>query len=760
VTVTAHAPSNRPIGSPIERLEDLRFLRGRGEFVDDVPSANALHAVLLRSSVAHGRIRSIDTSAAQKRPGVHAVITAKDIGEIPVITMRQELLPEFKPYQQPVIASDKVRYVGEPIAVVVADSAALAEDALDAIALDIEALPPVADRATSRKNESLLFEATGRNHIITLSARKGDAEAAFKDAPYTRRERFSVQRFSAVTMEPRGLLAEWDAAKGHLTVSGMTKVVFHNRLILAKQLALPEDAITMIEADVGGGFGVRGEFYPEDFLIPFAARKLNRPVKWIEDRRENLIASNHARDAECELEIACERDGTIRGLRGSGAADLGAYIRTNGVTAARNTAQVLTGPYRVPNIDFEMALLLTNKTPSGTYRGPGRFEADFFRERLFDMTANDLGIDRVEFRRRNLVAEREMPWSFPNVQPLDQGSETDTGDYQQTLDRCLQDFGWAEKQKLQAKLIDGRRHGIAVGCYLEGGGSGPRENVRLVLERDGTVSLYTGSSSVGQGVETVMAQIAADALDMPMARINRVQHGSTTYVKRGYGSYSSRSIVMGGSAIVQAAGFLKDAIRAAAAKRLQCEPNEISIDGDNAVGRNGTSVALSALAADGIASEGTYSSNKRTYSYGAHAAHVAVDPGTGHVALIDYMAVEDVGRIINPLTLHGQTVGAIVQGLGGALLEHLAYDSEGQFLSGTLADYLLPTASDFPVIRAHALEEKPAPHNPLGAKGAGEGGIIPVGGVIANAVANALGVEPNILPLSPPRVWELIQSKR
>jgi carbon-monoxide dehydrogenase large subunit len=762
--VTAHATSNRPIGSPVERLEDLRFLRGRGEYVDDVSSPDALHAVFLRSSVAHGRIRSIDVSAALKRPGVRAVITAadivgKDLGDIPVITMRQELLPEFKPYQQPVIAKDKVRYVGEPIAVVVADSAALAEDALEAIALDIEALPAVADRATSRKNESLLFEATGRNHIITLSAVKGDIEAAFRDAPYVRRERFSVQRFTAVTMEPRGLLARWDEAKGHLTVTGMTKVVFHNRRILAKQLGLPEDAITMIEADVGGGFGVRGEFYPEDFLIPFAARKLNRAVKWIEDRRENLIASNHARDAECELEIACERDGTIRGLRGQGAADLGAYIRTNGVTAARNTAQVLSGPYRVPNVHFDMALLLTNKTPSGTYRGPGRFEADFFRERLFDMAANDLGIDRVEFRRRNLVAEHEMPWAFPVVQPLDQGSETDTGDYRQTLDRCLEDFGWAEKSKLQGKLIGGRRHGIAVGCYLEGGGSGPRENVRMVLERDGTISLYTGSSSVGQGVETVMAQIAADSLDMPMSRINRVQHGSTIYVKQGYGSYSSRSIVMGGSAIVQAAGNLKDAIRAAAAKRLQCQPSEVTVDGDNAIGPNRASVALSALATDNISSEGTYASNKRTYSYGAHAAHVAVDPGTGHVALIDYMAVEDVGRIINPLTLHGQTVGAIVQGLGGALLEHLAYDSEGQFLSGTLADYLLPTASDFPVIRAHALEEKPAPHNPLGAKGAGEGGIIPVGGVIANAVANALGVEPNVLPLSPPKVWELIQGK-
>jgi len=293
------------------------------------------------------------------------------------------------------------------------------------------------------------------------------------------------------------------------------------------------------------------------------------------------------------------------------------------------------------------------------------------------------------------------------------------------------------------------------------GGSGPRENVRMVLESDGSVSLYVGSSSVGQGVETVFAQIAADALDMPMERINRVQHGSTIYVKQGYGSYSSRSIVMGGSAIVQAAGFLKDAIRAAAAKRLGCAAADVVIDGDSAVGPGRAAVTLAALAADGVTSEGTYSSNKRTYSYGAHAAHVAVDPGTGHVALIDYMAVEDVGRIINPETLHGQCVGAIVQGLGGAVMENLVYDADGQLLTGTLADYLMPTASDFPTIRAYAMERVPAPGNPLGAKGAGEGGIVPVGGVIANAVAAALkslGVEPRELPLSPPRVWAMINN--
>ena len=310
-------------------------------------------------------------------------------------------------------------------------------------------------------------------------------------------------------------------------------------------------------------------------------------------------------------------------------------------------------------------------------------------------------------------------------------------------------------------MIDGRYHGLGIGCYFEGGGSGPRENVRLELEADGSVSVYVGSSSVGQGVETVFAQIAADALELPMSRIRGVHHGSTGYVREGFGSYSSRSIVMGGSAIVAAAASLKDRIREAAARRLDCQAQDVVLDGSMAIGPGQVSIGWGDLAAVGISAEGTYSSPHRTYSYGAHAAHVTVDPKTGQVELIDYLAVEDVGRIINPLTLHGQTVGAVVQGLGGALLEHIRYDENGQLLTGSLADYLLPTASDFPTIRAMAFEEHPAPHNPLGAKGAGEGGIIPVGGVIANAVAAALaplGVEPRDLPLSPPRVWELIRT--
>src|SRR6266849_2617991 len=380
--------TNALVGSPIERIEDFRFLTGRGQYVDDLSFKGMLHAVIVRSPLAHGRIRSIDKSAALARPGVHAVITAADIGPfIPTIPLRQESLPAFKAFEQPVIAHDKVRYVGEPVAVVLAQTQAVAEDALDAMALDIVALPAVVDTAMAASADILLFESVGSNVALTLSGVRGDPDVAFKDAAYARREQFKVQRHGAVPMEPRGLLAQWNAEQDRLTVYGAAKVAFVNRRVLAKQMGLPESAIRMVENDVGGGFGARGEFYPEDYLIPFAARLIGRPIKWIEDRREHLLATNHARDAECELEIACDRNGTILGLHGVAAVDLGAYLRTNGATAARNVVQVLSGPYRVPNIHIDVDLLMTNKTPSGTYRGPGRFEADFFRERLFDIAA-------------------------------------------------------------------------------------------------------------------------------------------------------------------------------------------------------------------------------------------------------------------------------------------------------------------------------------------------------------------------------------
>ena len=763
--------ANSYVGSPIERIEDLRFLRGDGTYVDDVTRPGQLHAVILRSTVAHGRIRAIDGAAALSRSGVRAVITAADIGAVPTIPLRQEQLVAFKPFEQPVIATGKVRYVGEPVAMVVAASAALAEDAAEAVAIDIEPLPALADRTSAEQGGTLLFEAVGTNVAGVLTAVKGDADAAFRTAAYVRREEFKVQRHTAVPLEPRGLLAEWDGAAGKLTLYGAAKVAFPNRRILARQMDLSEAAIRMVENDIGGGFGVRGEFYPEDFLIPFAARFVRAPVKWTEDRREHFIAANHARDVACELEIACARDGTILALRGHAKADVGAYLRTNGATGARNTAQIICGPYRVPNIRMQASVIVTSKTPVGTYRGPGRFEADFFRERLFDMAARDLGIDRVEFRRRNLIAEAEMPCALPRIVELDLATATDSGDYRITLERCLAEIDWARKAPLQGRAIAGRYHGVAVGCYLEGGASGPKETARLVLDADGSVSVYVGSSANGQGLETAFAQIAADALEMPIEGI-RVYHGSTDHVAEGFGTYSSRATVMGGSAIVAAAGRLREAICAAAARRLGCDARDIEImpgpaarpaavTGTTGVARapDGSSVPLSELARENISADGSYASRHRTYSYGAHAAHVAVDPRTGHVAVIDYVAVEDVGRIVNPAMLHGQTVGAIIQGMGGTLLEHLVHDEEAQLLTASFADYLMPTAPDFPRVRTVALEEKPAPHNPLGAKGAGEGGIIPVGGVIANAVAAALrplGVEPRELPLSPSRLWELI----
>jgi carbon-monoxide dehydrogenase large subunit len=755
---------NAFVGQPIERWEDLRLVRGRGQFVDDLARKDMLHAAILRSSVGHGRIRSIDLTRARALPGVHAVITAADLGNpIPIVPMRLQPMPEFEAFAQPVMARDKVRYVGEALAMVLADSAAIAEDAVGAIDVDIEPLPAVWNRQTAEKSNALLFESKGTNITMKFRAVLGDAAAAFKDAPYTRRERFSTQRHTALPMEPRGVLAEWDAANARLTVWGAAKVLFANRRILAKAMGLAEDAIEMVENDVGGGFGARGEFYPEDFLIPFAARHCGRPVKWTEDRREHLMTINHAREAECEVEIACKRDGTILGLRGHAFVDMGAYMRTNGAVGARNVAQFMSGPYRVPNIDIDVSLYLTNKTPVGTYRGPGRFETDFFRERFFDIVARDLGIDQVEFRRRNLIREAEMPYTIATITPFESKDELDSGDYSVTLDRCLAEIGWPEKAKLKGKLIDGRYHGLSVSCFIEGGAAGPKESARLVLESDGTLTVYVGSSGVGQGLETAFAQIAADAMEMPMDRINNVFHGSTAYVSDGYGAYHSRSIVMGGSAVLDAATKLRQLMCAEAARQLNCGADEVVLADERATAPGGKSVSWAELAPEPISIEGAFVNHKHTWAYGAHAAHVSVDAKTGHVALIDYVAVENCGRMINPLTLKGQLVGAVVQGLGGAFLEHLVYDEHGQLLTGSLADYLVPSASDFPKIRGFVMESHPSPVNPLGAKGAGEGGIISVGGVMSNAVADALssfGVEPRDLPLSPSRVWQLVQDAR
>jgi aerobic carbon-monoxide dehydrogenase large subunit len=746
------------IGQPVGRAEDPRFLSGSGRFIGDVTREGMLHAVVLRSSVAHGRIGSIDTSAALAIDGVHAVITAADLGEkIPVISLRLANLPEFKPYLQPVIAKDRVRYVGEPIAVIVADSASVAEDALAAIDVEIEALPAIPDRHAAARGGTLLFEETGTNQAVRYAVSFGDADAAFAGADYTRRETFRCHRLTGLPMETRGLLAEWSAETSKLVITGASKVLFFNRRMLAPMLGLAEESIDMVEVDVGGGFGVRGEFYPEDFLIPFAAMHTGRPVKWIEDRREHLIATNHSREVDCELEIACTHDGVILGLRGHVYGDMGAYIRTNGGVVPAKAAQFLPGPYRIRNIAFTVEALMTSKTPVGTMRGPGRFEANFFRERLLDIVARDLGLDPMDFRRKNLITEAELPFATGKLVPYEGETEFDTGDYHATFERALDEIGWGEKKSLQGRMIDGRYHGLAAVPFVESSGSG-KENARIVIETDGSVTVYVGSSVLGQGLETTLAQVAADTLGLSLERI-RIRHGSTTYLREGFGTFASRSMVVGGSAVMDGCRNLLAAIRATATERLGFPNEEITI-AEGMVSAGEKRVDLREFA--GLEADGTFSTTIRTYSYGAHACHVAVDARTGCVEILDYVAIEDVGRAINPHIVHGQAIGALVQGLGGVFLEQLIYDQDAQILNASLADYLVPLASDFPNVRAITMELHRSRTNPLGAKGAGEGGMVAVAATAANAVAAALaplGAEVRELPLSPAHVWRLMERR-
>ncbi len=445
-------PVNTYIGRPIERVEDLRFLRGKGQYIGDLKRDGQWHAAIVRSQVAFGRIIKIDTAPARAMPGVNAVITAADIAKpVPTIPFRRKN-PTIAPFAQPIIAADYVRYVGEPLAVVLAASAELAEDAAQEVAVEIDALPPCVDWQASTAGTKLLFPGTNTNIASTFTAQCGDADAAFAAAPYIRRERFRVQRHTALPMETRGLLAEWH--DNRLTVCGAAKLPFFNRRALAGMMGLPETSVDYIELDVGGGFGARGEFYPEDFLVAFAARKFGHPIKWIEDRREHFTAIGHARQMDADIEIACRTDGTVVAMRGTMYVDIGAYVRPNGMTPVRNVIQFTAAPYRIPNLDFTGHGVLTNKTPAGTYRGPGRFEGCYFCERMFDIAARELGVDPLDMRRRNLLTDRDMPYALVGIAPEDGFGDTecDSGDYRVTFERCLEEFGWEHKKALRGNI--------------------------------------------------------------------------------------------------------------------------------------------------------------------------------------------------------------------------------------------------------------------------------------------------------------------
>lgn len=755
------------IGQSVKRLEDKRLLTGEGQYIDDVKLPDMAVMAILRSPHAHARIRDIDLSAARALPGVTDAFSAADIDmELPEIPLRLAPFQGFERFLQQPIAQDKVRYVGEPIAVIVAADRYIAEDALELIEVDFEPLPAVTTVGQAGGGKTLIHEDAGENMGTQYTVSRGDTDAAFTDAAYTRREIFVTNRHGAVPMETRGLIAEFEPNTPLLRLHGATKVNFFNRRHLAAAFGLPEEAVELIETDVGGGFGARGELYPEDYLVPIASRRAGRPVKWIEDRRENLTATNHSRDIVCDLEIAATEDGRILGMRGTVQGDMGAYIRTNGGVVPSKAAQFLPGPYRVPAFSCDVQFLITNKTPVGTFRGPGRFEANFCRERILDLMAGDLGIDPAEIRLRNLMEPAELPYRIGELVPGDPDATFDRGNYPSALNRLLAEAQYDDWKDRQGEIIDGRAYGLGIACFIESSAAGPPESATIAVAPEGGIEIRTGASSVGQGTETGLAQICADGLEIDIGAIT-VLHGSTTLVETGGGTFHSRNTVMAGNATRIAADALRRRALDLGGFRWNCEPDELTY-GDGAVTRDGDRLSLADLAAfaetrgERLFAAATFDNEKKlSYSYGAHAALVAIDVATGMVEVKKYVLTEEIGRALNPAMVQGQAIGGLVQGLGGTFLDHMVYDEDGQLLTGSFADYLLPTSDCLPEITAIALEESPSEFNPMGFKGAGEGGIVAVAAAVGNAVSQALkahDISITELPITPDRLRRALRA--
>jgi carbon-monoxide dehydrogenase large subunit len=763
------------IGRARERHEDDRLLRGRGCFVDDFELPGMCHAVVVRSPVASGRLRSIDVEAAMALPGVLRVLTHADIaGFAAAIPIRVGSLAGLDRCLQFPLAADRVRYVGEPVALVLAADPYIAEDGADLVFGDVDPDEAVVTIAGALRDDALVHPDTGTNVAARYVASRGDVDAAFARAAYTRKETFRCHRHSSVPLETRGLVARWRGDAGRLEVWGATKVPFFNRQLLARMLDLDPAQVDLIELDVGGSFGARGEFYPEDFLIPLAARLTGRPVKWIEDRRENLLAMNHSREMECELEIAADRDGTIVGLRGALFADMGAYARTTGGIVPAKAAAFLPGPYAIEHFSCSVHALMTNKTPCGTFRGPGRYEGNFFRERLIDIMAADLGLDPAATRLRNLVRPEQMPYPIGHLVPYEKPARYDSGDYPAVFEEALARFDHPRVSTLRGKLVDGKWHGLGIACFVDSSGGGPPEHARLQVDAPDRIRLFTGASSSGQGHETTFAQILADELGVAAEAIE-VHHGSTTGLAAGTGTFHGRGMVMGGSAVKRAGEALVARLCAEAAQRASLAIGEVVYEGGAVRRRDDGSCIVSieqlcddrgrgdAVAAALLAADASFAQPIPTFEYGTQIAHVAIDAQTWAVEVVRFLTVEDCGNVINPLIVHGQVIGASVQGLGGTLLEEFVYDESGQMLCGSFADYLLPTSTDFPNVEGYSVNLAPSALNPLGAKGVGEGAIGGVGGAVANAIADALrsfGVEVTALPLSPDRISALVRDAR
>ena len=564
------------IGARVKRKEDLRLLRGIGKFVGDIHRPGMLHAAILRSTHAHARLIQIDASAALKLPGVAGVLTGADTAGVKTIPMRTGVIPGLERSQQTPLATDRVRYVGDPIAVVVAESRYLAEDALELIEVTYDPLGALTDaRKSITPGAPQLHEPVPNNTAAYFQVNTGDIDAGFRDSDLILEQEFSTQRHSAVPLENRGLVAEWDEGRELLTMWGPTKMTHTNWRILSELLGMPQSAIHFIEPEVGGGFGARGEFYPEDFLIPFAAIHFRKPVCWIEDRSENLKALNQSRQQTHRVKIGVKKDGTILAMDAEILFDMGAYTRTHGGVPAIAASAMLRGPFKVRNYRCNVFCVLTNKTPVGTYRSPGRYEANFVRERLVDMVAHRLNLDPADVRRRNLIRHDEMPYDL-GKHPFHY-MVYDTGDLPGQFDRALERFGYDRFKALSASARqEGRAVGIGIGCFVETSGIGPWEYARVEIDNGGKVVLYSGCNSVGQGIATALSQIVADELSASIEDV-RVVHGDTAKVPYGNGSNASRSTVMAGSAAVGASRKVKDKLLQLASTKLEIDPADLTI---------------------------------------------------------------------------------------------------------------------------------------------------------------------------------------
>ena len=770
-------------GASVKRREDPRFLRGEARYVDDVKLPGMLHVAFLRSPHAHARLAAIRTTAAAAMPGVVRVFTHADLarwmkplplfGAVPpglaaAVRFDVRQAPQFA------LCKDRARHVGEIAAMVVADTRARAEDAAERIEVDWEPLPAVVDmRAATAASAPLLHPEWGTNVAIAFSHGIGDPDAAFAAADVRVSETFHIQRYVGMPIETRGVVAAWDRRDGTLTTWNSTQVSHFVQQGLTVALELPPHKIRVIAPDVGGGFGTKASGYAEDALIPIAAVAVGRPVKWIEDRREHMMGATHARHQVHAISLAARRDGTILGLRDHIWLDLGAY-NTWGVVLPYNTVAHLIGPHRIRHMHVDVEAVVTPKTPNAPYRGAGRPETVFAMDRAVDRLARELGMDPAEIRRRNYIRADELPYDFG--MPYRDGNPLvyDSGDFPAALEAALEASGYVEFRRQQAGLrADGIHRGIGISGYVEGTAIGPFEGVTVKIDLSGRAVVATGAVNSGQGHETSFAQVAADHLGIPLDWVT-VIGGDTAAVPFGVGTFASRSAVTAGSSIVDACRQVKDKLTRAAAALLEASAADVEIEDGQAFvrGAPGSAVPLARVvqasiptfARPGVATPDFEASAYHhvptvTYASAVHVAKVEVDVGTGHVKLLAYLVAHDCGKVINPVIVEGQVHGGVAQGVGGALYEEMVYDDAGQLLTGSLMDYLVPTATDVPPIDTVHLEY-PSPRNPLGIKGLGEGGAISPPAAIANAIEDALqpfGVKITETPVSPSRLLALIR---